>query len=233
MSPNRWSAQTLHRTGVILGALSLLAFTLLGAWFWQANDAQERADQTQITRLALVELSGKNLATQLDGQRAQFEACKDAKPGTVGCNVPVAPAAKDVAPAIATGPKGDQGYPGLQGPGPSTAQIAGAVTTYLAAHPAPAGKDGVTPDPDVITAQIRTAVAQYLSSNPPAAGKDGTDGKDGLDATDSQIAAAVADYCAARDGCRGPTGATGAPGAPAPTATTTPTPAPTPTATAP
>ena len=115
MSPNRWSAQTLHRTGTILGVLSLCAFLLLGAWFWQANAAQERSDRAQAARLAVVELSGKNLAGKLDEQRAQFEACKDAKPGTLGCDNPITPPAKEVAPQIVTGPIGPQGFQGLQG----------------------------------------------------------------------------------------------------------------------
>jgi len=170
MSPNRWSARTLHRTGTILGVLSLLAFLILGAWFWQANAASERADQAQTARLALVELSGKNLATQLDTQRAQFEACKDAKPGTPGCTTPVAPPAKEVAPQIVTGPPGPQGYQGLQGAKGDTG--AGGLTGKTGLNGTGTngtnGADG-TPGP---------AGAQ---GDPGPAGVDGTNGTNGAD----------------------------------------------------
>jgi len=115
VSPNRWSGKTQLHAGTLLGVLSLCAFLGLGVWFWQANAVQERADQAQIARLAVVELSGKNLAGKLDEQRAQFEACKDAKPGTKGCNTPVSPPAAQVAPQVVTGPIGPQGFQGLQG----------------------------------------------------------------------------------------------------------------------
>ena len=115
-STNRFSARTLRHTGTILTVLSLLGLVWLGAWSWQVNDAQDAGIRARAQRLAAVELGGKNLSTALDKQRAQFEACKDAKPGTPGCYSPVAPPAKEVAPQIVTGPIGPQGYQGLQGP---------------------------------------------------------------------------------------------------------------------
>lgn len=203
----------------VLAALSLLSTVGVGAWFWQSNSAQDRAadarEQAAQNRFAIIDGQGQNLAVALDNQRAQFTACVAAKPGTPGCFVPAVPAAKDVAPQIVTGPKGDVG------PGPTEAQIADAVTVYLATHPAPAGKDGASPDPKVIAAQIRLAVTAYLTANPPANGKDGKDGADstvpgpaGADVTDEQVAVAVASYCDANNACRGPAGATGSSGEP-------------------
>lgn len=115
MSSNRWSAQTLHRSGLILGVLSLCAFLGLGLWFWQASAAQERTSDARAARLRVVELGGKDLSTALDKQRAQFLACAQAAPGTPGCYAPVAPPAKEVAPQIITGPTGAQGFQGVQG----------------------------------------------------------------------------------------------------------------------
>ena len=114
-STNRFSARTLRHAGTVLTVLALLGLIWLGMWSWQVNAAQDRASEAQTTRLATVEIGGKNLSSALDKQRAQFLACAEAKPGTPGCNFPVAPPAKDVAPQIVTGPIGPQGYQGLQG----------------------------------------------------------------------------------------------------------------------
>ena len=115
MSTDRYSARTLRHTGTILTVLALLGVIWLGTWSWQVNAEQDRGIDARAKRLAAVELGGKNLSTALDKQRAQFLACADAKPGTAGCNFPVAPPAKEVAPQIVTGPIGPQGYQGPQG----------------------------------------------------------------------------------------------------------------------
>lgn len=194
----------------VLAALSLLSTVGVGAWFWQSNNAQDHAaearDQASQNRFLIIEGQGKNLAVALDNQRAQFAACVDAKPNTPGCYAPAVPAAKDVAPQIITGPIGKTG------PGPTEAQIAGAVRAYLAAHPAPAGKDGASPNPTQIAAQIRVGVTAYLTTNPPGAGADSTvPGPAGADVTDEQVRVAVASYCDAHDFCRGPPGSDGQP----------------------
>ena len=141
MSTDRFSPQTLRHTGTILGVLSLLAFVFLGAWFWQANAAQDRSAEAQMKRLSIVELGGKNLSTALDKQRAQFLACADALPNTPGCNVPVVPPAALVAPQIITGPVGPQGYQGIPGADSTVPGPAGKDSVV----PGPAGKDSVVP----------------------------------------------------------------------------------------
>lgn len=55
-----------------------------------------------------------------------------------------------------------------------------------------------------------------LMGSPGTPGRDGTDGEDGPAPTQEQIARAVADYCAARNECRGPPGEPGPPGADGP-----------------
>jgi len=191
MSPNlnTWSAQTLHRSGLILGSLSLCAFIGLGAWFWQANAAQERATEVQTARLAVIELSGKNLAGKLDEQRAQFEACKDAKPGTPGCDNPVTPPAKEVAPQIVTGPIGPQGFQGLQGlQGPKgdtgLTGINGLAGTDGAGTNGTNGADGTTgpAGADGTSGTNGTDGATGpagVQGDPGPAGVDGTNGTDG------------------------------------------------------
>ncbi len=64
--------------------------------------------------------------------------------------------------------------PGAQGPGPSDAQVQGAVDTYLAAHP---------PTATVSALALTTVVAAYLAQHPPAPGPP---------PSDTQVSAAVA-----------------------------------------
>ena len=168
MSPNRWSGKTQLHAGTLLGVLSLCAFLGLGVWFWQANAAQELAGQAQTARLAVVELSGKNLAGKLDEQRAQFEACKDAKPGTPGCASPITPPAKEVAPQIFTGQMGLQGYQGIPGADSTVPGPAGAAGV--------AGKDSTIPGPQGVS-----GVNGADSLVPGPAGVDGTNGTNGTD----------------------------------------------------
>jgi len=112
------------------------------------------------------------------------------------------------------------GPSGPPGPGPSQAEIDGAVNRYFDAHPLPAGQ--LPP-----VTEVAGLVAQYLQANPPAAGQNaspqmvadavmnycdghnGCAGPAGQNATDTQVATAVANFCAAHDGCRGPQGAAG------------------------
>lgn len=86
-----------------------------------------------------------------------------------------------------------QGATGPAGPGPSDAQIAAAVTAYLAAHPPAAGAQGA-PASDT---QVTSAVNAYLAAHPPAAGTVGPAGPPGP---------------AGEPGPTGPSGPTGAQG---------------------
>lgn len=93
---------------------------------------------------------------------------------------------------------GVAGAQGIQGPGPSDAQVASAVAAYLAAHPVP----GVSP------AQISAAVTAYLVASPPPSGPAGPG------PSDQQVANAVAAYLQANPPPSGPPGADGKDGAP-------------------
>ena len=106
----------------------------------------------------------------------------------------------------------------------STERIQRAVAQYLAANPPADGVDGQPgadgEDPPTaaqvvqqVTPAVREAVVEYIAANPPTngqAGAPGSDGAPGPGPSDEQVAAAVAAFCDAHDGCRGPEGPTGA-----------------------
>lgn len=113
----------------------------------------------------------------------------------------IAPAQPAPSQIIAqAGPAGPQGS---QGPGPSDAQVATAVATYLALHPI-AGQ----PPTD---AQITAVVAMYMTQHPAPAGSPGPTGAAGPGPSDVQIAAAVAAWEQAHPstGPSGPPGPSG------------------------
>jgi hypothetical protein len=89
---------------------------------------------------------------------------------------------------------GIPGAAGPVGPGPSDAQVQGAVDDYLAAHP---------PVAAVSTQALTTVVAAYLTEHPPAPGPP---------PSDAQVATAVAAYMAANPAPSGPPGPQGSPG---------------------
>ncbi|MCG7285347.1 hypothetical protein MHY85_05075 [Cellulomonas sp. ACRRI] len=99
------------------------------------------------------------------------------------------------------GPQGDMGVPGQQGP------------------PGPPGEDGA---PGSVGATGATG-ARGAAGADGAVGAQGPQGVAGPGPTDEQIAAAVAAYCVANNGCMGPQGVqgiagpAGEPGAPGPT----------------
>lgn len=92
---------------------------------------------------------------------------------------------------------GVAGAQGIQGPGPSDAQVASAVAAYLTAHPVPGAS----------TAQIAAAVTAYLIATPPPSGPPGPG------PSDQQVANAVASYLQANPPPSGPPGADGKDGA--------------------
>lgn len=92
---------------------------------------------------------------------------------------------------------GVAGAPGIQGPGPSDAQVASAVAAYLAAHPVPG----------VSVGQVAAAVTAYLIATPAPSGPPGPG------PSDQQVASAVAAYMAANPAPSGPPGAAGKDGA--------------------
>lgn len=92
---------------------------------------------------------------------------------------------------------GVAGAQGIQGPGPSDAQVASAVAAYLTAHPVPG----------VSASQVAAAVSAYLAASPPPSGPAGPG------PSDQQVASAVAAYMAANPAPSGPPGAAGKDGA--------------------
>lgn len=95
---------------------------------------------------------------------------------------------------------GVAGAPGIQGPGPSDAQVASAVAAYLTAHPVP----GVSGE------QVAAAVTAYLIATPAPSGPSGPPGPG---PSDQQVAEAVASYLQANPPPSGPPGAAGKDGA--------------------
>ena len=114
-----------------------------------------------------------------------------------------------------TGPAGEPGQVGPQGPPPTSSQVFQAVVAYCA--------PGVCSQRPSAT-QVASAVASYCEARSDcrgahgttgSAGTDGQNGTDGQDGapgpapTADQIAAAVNDYCTGHDNCRGPAGTDG------------------------
>lgn len=100
--------------------------------------------------------------------------------------------------AIVSDAAGPSGPAGVQGPGPSQAQVNAAVDSYLAANP---------PSGSVPAGEIQTDVTAYLVAHP----------VQGQTPSDAQVATAVAAYLAIHpppSGPSGPTGAAGAAGSP-------------------
>jgi hypothetical protein len=135
------------------------------------------------------------------------------------------------APAPIAGPVGATGATGVRGPGPSQAQIDGAVAAYFADHTPGATPAMVAvqvaayltahppqPGPAPTAEQIATAASDYIGAHAAdfqgATGQNGTDGQDGQpgqNATDAQVTAAVTAYCDAHGQCQGATGVQGPP----------------------
>jgi hypothetical protein len=132
-------------------------------------------------------------------------------------------------PQVIPGPIGEPGRRGPMGPvgpAPSAAEIQSAVAVYCAS--------GRCDGRDPTATQVANAVAAYCDGRgecrgpagsdgtdgedgalgaPGADGQDGADGRDAPPPTQTQVDQAVATYCDARGGCRGPKGDRGEPGA--------------------
>ena len=108
-------ARDRRRNGAVLLVLGVVLAVLTGAvWFAfsEANTANNAAKESRDdTTAATVRID--SLEKALNAQRAQFEACKDKRPGARGCTKPVTPPAKNVGPQ---GVQGIQGIQGVQGP---------------------------------------------------------------------------------------------------------------------
>jgi hypothetical protein len=157
---------------LVLAVVMLLVFLILELGR-ASNQIQGLNQGDQSRDRAITALAG-----EVDTARAQIKALG----GTP--NVPP----PQVVISGAAGPQG------LQGPGPSDAQVQAAVDVYLGQHP---------PSGTVPTAVVDAAVTVYLTAHPPAPGPP---------PSDAQVAAAVAAYMAANPAPSGPPGPQGQPG---------------------
>jgi len=98
------------------------------------------------------------------------------------------------------------------------AMLDAAAERYFQLHPPPSGKAAVV-DYQALRDFIAKRVAGITPPSGPSgpAGQSGASGQPGADLTQAQADQAVADYCAARNNCQGPTGPQGEPGSTGPT----------------
>jgi hypothetical protein len=134
-----------------------------------------------------------------------------------------------IAPSVTPSPAPTQVVTGERGPGPTTDQVANAVSLYCAAN------SNCTP-PAVTQAQVAAAINTYCEANgkcqgpagvvgsPGPQGTPGPQGNTGPGPSPTQVATAVSAYCAANNGCVGPVGSTGPTGPPGPSGVTGPPP---------
>lgn len=200
------------RTGRII-ALGVAA-VLLVAGLWIAHAAQKAATAAVSTSATLsqrLDAQGENV--EVLQERLAAQGLPTAVPNPVPTSIP-----------------GATGAAGQRGPGPSAAQVRLAVDAYCASHASCRGARGVKGRP-VTTGQVAAAVVTFCNANGQCAGPAGIDGQDGQDGqtgatgapgpgpTDTQVAAAVAAYCADGNcvgpkGDKGDTGEQGPPGPP-------------------
>lgn len=176
------------RRGVwyILGAFLGAAIIIVA--LMAMNDADRaREDVSKLKATADVNVTRLgNLEQALEAQRAQFEACKNKKSTTAGCDEPVAPAPGNI------GPQGTQGIQGIPGPiGPPGPQGVPGIQGV----PGTDGRDGEAGQPGANGEGIPGAPGADGAPGP--AGPPGTAGKDGQNG---------------KDGQPGPVGPTGPPG---------------------
>lgn len=169
--PRRLRMLTAAGVSLLVALLALVVFLLL---------TLDRAS----TRIDSQGQAVSALAGAVESERAQIRALG----GT-----PVVPPPQVIISGVA-------GAPGIQGPGPSDAQVASAVAAYLTAHPVP----GVSGE------QVAAAVTAYLIATPAPSGPSGPPGPG---PSDQQVASAVAAYMAANPAPSGPPGAAGKDGA--------------------
>lgn len=94
------SGHFMQRLGMSLSVLSILGLVGLTAYNWAARERGKQIAQTGFNRIEELEQHLGELAGAVDQQRRQFENCKKAKPGTPGCNTPVAPPSDVIVPDV-------------------------------------------------------------------------------------------------------------------------------------
>lgn len=195
-----------ERTAVRFLSLSIAAGIAAAIVVLYINGVTQKDDKQQ-AQAELVQ-SAEKIKAACTTNPAQVRALLGTDACTKAKEITERPAAEKGDPG-AVGPSGAPGRPGpagRPGPGPSTAQVATAVTAYCSGGRC-AGK---SPTP----AQVAAAVAAYCASKGECAGPTGTqgeqgsEGKQGPPPTDAQVAAAVTQYCGQETSpCRGADGA--------------------------
>lgn len=187
-----------------IGMLFALSFTELSSTIGKADRASEIATVNlqriarlngEVTRQAKVQAA--DTRRRVEANTGRSERIARFLKGEIG--LPGVPGEGGVlGKPGAPGGIGPIGPPGLIGP-------KGEAGESIRGLPGPAGMRG----------EPGTGLMGSPGS-PGTPGRDGTDGEDGPAPTQEQIARAVADYCAARNECRGPQGEPGPPGADGP-----------------
>lgn len=150
-------ARRFRRRIVIVVLACAFAFTWLG---WIVHDLGSRGDREQ-QRADQASQAATQACDQLLqlGYPCPFDPAQFR--GETGATGPAgrAPTEAEIAAAVSVYLAG---HPAAPGPAPTQAEIAAAVTIYLLANPAPAGEQGPAPTAE----QILAAVQTYLLANP-------------------------------------------------------------------
>jgi predicted transcriptional regulator len=207
------SSRTVHAVWAVTAAV----LALVMAWLvWTVASTSERLDDADAGRTAR--------EAQVVDLQAEQQRLLEAAQNNAEAAAALARQVRELGEQPVTVPPSttEYGPPGPPGPAPSAAQVQAAVDAFCAGGRC----DGRNPT----ASQVASAVAVYCDNRAEcrgpagvdgrdgapgedgAPGSDGADGVDGRDApppTQAQVDRAVADYCDARGGCRGPKGDTG------------------------
>lgn len=195
---------------VAVAVFVVVVLGLIGVLFWQVHENSGKlADASAVSRARGQALGTANAKLTQNGIPPVTPTRAKPEPG----NTNLGPTTPSSTPSAERRLKGDQGD---QGPGPTEAQVANAVTDYCAKH------DGCKGGPT--QAQVAAAVLTYCKGDqcdgpagkpgedatgkPGASGSPGASGEPGRAPTADEISDAVAAYCAT-GACTGPKGDVG------------------------
>lgn len=217
--------------GGIIGVVMLIAAIFFN--YAASNSLERELDQATTTaqeKQTEQDVAIANLATALENQTQQFEACKEHSSSTPieGCDEPVSDTPEkivDDTTGIGSVPT-VEGKQGIAGRPPTAQEIFGAVESYcaspllacvgpkgdkgeqgdfVAGDKGDKGDTGLSGRPPT-SDEISAAVTAYCAANNNCVGPVGPVGPSGptgpaTGPTDDQVAAAVAAYCAAHNNC--------------------------------
>lgn len=198
----------------IAAAIGVIALLAVVGWLIYAVQANSSAldRSAAVSRARGQALGTANAKLTQNGIPAVTPTHAKPEPG----NTEAGPITPSSTPKAERGLQGETGATGAAGPGPTTAQVANAVTDYCAKH------EGCKGGPT--QAQVAAAVLTYCKGDqcdgptgkpgddatgkPGASGSPGASGEPGRAPTADEISDAVADYCAT-GACTGPKGDVG------------------------